>query len=92
MMTARYIRSPDIRVTELDGEGVVLHLVNRRYFTVSESGLVILNALERHQTLDNVVRVLLRTYDVTPDVAMSTASDFLRECESNGMVIREPVA
>ena len=88
-MTATYVCSPDIRVTELEGEGIVLHLANRRYFTVSSSGLLILNALKKEQTFDHVVDLLLTTYDVSREEASETASTFLAECRAHGMVIVE---
>ena len=88
-MTATYVCSPEIRVTELEGEGIVLHLANRRYFTVSSSGLLILNALKKHHTLEHIVDLLLTTYDVSREEASETASNFLAECTAHGMVIVE---
>ena len=41
MSVTRYQRHPDLRLTALEGEGVVLHLKERRYFTVNETGLVL---------------------------------------------------
>ena len=37
MSVIRYQRHPDLRLTALEGEGVVLHLKERRYFTVNET-------------------------------------------------------
>ncbi len=88
-MTATYVCSPDIRITELDGEGIVLHLANRRYFTVSSSGLLILSALKTQQTFDHVVDILLGTYDVNREEASETATTFLAECAAHGMVVVE---
>ena len=47
----RYARHPDLRLTALEGEGVALHLGTRRYYSVSESGLDILEALAAPRTL-----------------------------------------
>jgi len=88
-MTATYVCSPDIRVTELDDEGIVLHLANRRYFTISSSGLLILNALKTQKTFDHVVDLLLVTYDVSREEASDTATTFLAECTAHGMVVVE---
>ena len=86
---SRYVRNPEIRLTELEGEGVVLHLGNRRYYTVSSSGLLILNALEHPRSLDHLLDLLMETYEVTREEARETALAFLDECVSNGMVICE---
>ena len=91
-MTATYRCSPDIRVTELDEEGIVLNLANRRYFTVSSSGLLILNALKTEQTFDHVVDLLLDTYNVTREEASESVTSFLAQCSANGMVIVEKKA
>ena len=54
-MTTRYQRHHAIRLTDLAGEGVVLHLGSRSYFTVTETGLVILEALKQPRTFDELV-------------------------------------
>ena len=46
-MTTVYSRHPDLRVTAVDGEGVVLHLGSRQYFSVNETGVTILHALKQ---------------------------------------------
>ncbi len=86
-MTKRYRRHADLRLTELDGEGLALHLGNRKYFTLSESGLVMLNALDKPCGLNELVEVLLAEYDVTPEKAGRSARHFLDECEQAGLVI-----
>ena len=54
----RYTRHHDLRLTALEGEGVVLHLGTRRYYTVSESGLDLLEALRTPHTMAELVDVL----------------------------------
>lgn len=88
-MTTRYARHTDLRLTALDGEGVVLHLGTRRYYSVSASGLDLLQALETPCTLDELVAVLTGKYDVTPELAASTTRDFLDHGRRNGMLTVE---
>ena len=64
-MTTRYRRRPDTRLTALAREGVVLHLGTRHYFSVSETGLTVLEALATPQTPDELVRLLLDRYEVS---------------------------
>lgn len=87
-MTARFRRRDDIRLTELEGEGVVLHLGSREYFTVSETGLVLLKALEEVQTSEELVAALLDEYDVSPEHASKSVEEFLANCLREGLVIR----
>ncbi len=79
-MTAVFTRHPDLRLTVLDEEGVVLHLGSRRYFSVNETGVLILDALEQPRTMDELVARMTDEYDVTNELAESTARAFLDRC------------
>jgi len=85
----RYRPHPDLRLTALEGEGVVLHLGTRRYFTVSETGLAILEALKTPRSLEEIVASLQERYDVTAEHARSSAEAFLDRCLSAQLVTRE---
>lgn len=85
-MTMRYERHADLRLTALQGEGVVLHLGTRRYFTVSESGVDILEALAKPSSLDEIVERLMTVYDVTDDEARRTAQAFLDLGRRHGLI------
>ena len=79
-MNRQYHRHADLRLTELAGEGVVLHLGERRYFTVNETGLTLLNALEQPRTFDQLVASILEEFDVEADIAAKTTREFLDRC------------
>ena len=79
-MKGQFHRHADLRLTELAGEGVVLHLGERRYFTVNETGLTILNALAEPRTFDELVAAVLEEFEVEPEVARQTTTDFLQQC------------
>jgi hypothetical protein len=85
MMTT-YLRHPDLRLTALEDEGVVLHLGTLRYFTVNETGLTILNALETPKSLQQLVKVVTDDFDVTDDVAEETTMAFLTQCMGVGLL------
>ena len=85
-MSEQYHRHADLRLTELAGEGVVLHLGERRYFTVNETGLTILNALEKPRSFDEIVASVLEEFDVEADVAEQTTRAFLDRCMSANLV------
>jgi hypothetical protein len=88
-MTIRYRSHPDLRLTALQGEGVVLHLGSRRYFTVSESGLVILQALNVSRTFEELVAALTERYEVSPEQAEQSVREFLDRCRQGGLLVEE---
>ena len=90
MSAPRYLRHPELRLTALEGEGVVLHLRSRRYFSVNETGLVLLEALKQPRSFDELVAAILGEYDVTPDVATKTTREFLDHCVATAVVEELP--
>jgi len=86
-----YILHPELRLTALEDEGVVLHLGMKRYFTVNDTGLLILEALKRAPLgEDALVAALLDQYEVTEQVARETVAAFLEQCVAAAVVISEP--
>jgi hypothetical protein len=81
-MNQRYQRHPDLRLADVEGDGVVLHLGTRRYFSVSESGLVLLQALESPRTIQDLVQVLLDRYEVSAEQAEASVRQFLQTCRT----------
>lgn len=88
-MSERYRRHPDLRLAELAGEGVVLHLVTRQYFTVNETGLTILNALTEPRTSDELVATVAAAFEIEPAGAATDVTDFLAACTTAGILLRE---
>lgn len=86
MSDRRYLRHPDLRLTDLEGEGVVLHLRSRRYFSVNATGLTILEALKQPQTFDELVAAVLGEYDVSSEMASETTQAFLDHCLATAVV------
>jgi hypothetical protein len=86
MTEPRYRRHADLRLTALEGEGVVLHLKERRYFSVNETGLLLLEALKEQRTFPELVDALLGEYEVSPETAAATTKDFLDRCVTSAVV------
>lgn len=82
----RFHRHPDLRLTALAGEGVVLHLKERRYFTVNQTGLTLLQALEAPKSFDELVEAILADYEVGREEAEQTTRDFLTRCTEAGLL------
>jgi len=88
-MTDRFKRHPELRLADVEGDGVVLHLGTRRYFSVSESGLALLQALETPRTIPELVEVLLERYEVTPEQAEASVRQFLDTCRTAELLVEE---
>jgi len=88
-MTVKFRRHPDLRLTALAGEGVVLHLGARRYFTVTETGLTILEALASPKTLDELADAIVEEYDVDRAKAIESTKAFLDQCRASGLLVEE---
>jgi hypothetical protein len=75
----------------VDGEGVALHLGTRRYYSVSASGLDLLEALTVPRTLAELVDVLTSTYDVSIGQATESAREFVEHGVRTGVLVAEEV-
>ncbi|MEO7363111.1 MAG: PqqD family protein [Gemmatimonadaceae bacterium] len=85
----RYRRHADIRLTALEGEGVVLHMGARRYFTVNETGLTILEALTQPQSFAQLVDAVTAEYEVTQEKAEQSVKAFVDQCVASAVIIEE---
>jgi len=90
-MTSRFVKHAELRVTALEGEGVALHLGSRRYFTVTETGLSILQALDTPRPFDEIVDCITAEYDIDREHAATSVRAFLDRCVEAAL-IREDAA
>jgi hypothetical protein len=88
-VSARYRRADSIRVAALENDGVVLHLGARRYYTVSESALALLEYLAEPRSADELASFLLGRYDLTPERAATSVREFLERCCRADVVVEE---
>ena len=75
--------------THLLGEGVALHLGTRKYFTITESGLILLEELAAWRSEAELVQALVARYDVTPQHAGSSVREFLERCRRADLLLVE---
>jgi hypothetical protein len=88
-MTVAFRRHPDLRLTSLEGEGVVLHMGARRYFTVNETGLTLLEAMVHPRTFDELVEAVLAEYEVDRPKAVESTQAFLDHCRAANLLVTE---
>lgn len=87
-MSAYYQRHPGLRLTSVEDEGIVLQLDTRSYYSVNETGLLILEALRQPRSADQLVDALLERYVATPQYARECILQFLASCHGNQLVVR----
>ena len=88
-MTSVYTRHADLRLTAVDNEGVVLHLGSRRYFSVNETGVTILEALVAPRTFAELVTAVTDEYDVAAADAEASVREFLDRCSEAELIRTE---
>ena len=88
-MTTMLRRHADIRLTALEGEGVVLHMGARRYFTVTQTGLTILEALKTPQTFEQLVDAITAEYEVDRDRATISVRHFVDRCKDASLILEQ---
>lgn len=87
-----YERHPGLRITNIEDEGIVLQLDTRRYFTVNQSGFLILEALREPKTADELVAVLQAEYVVDAEHARASIVRFLTSCQGSELIVRVDAA
>ncbi len=66
-----------------------MHLGERRYFSVNDTGLTILEAVKEPRTFDELVARLMDVYEVSTAEATSTTRAFLDQCLSSKVILEE---
>jgi hypothetical protein len=84
----RYRIRDDVKVAALAGEGVVLHLDDRRYFTVNPTALVLLQALAEPKSRAELRDALMEHFEVSADRADEGVDTFLKACERAQFLVR----
>jgi hypothetical protein len=78
--------SPDAVFQEVEGEAVLLHLAQGKYFGLDEVGTRIWQLLEAHGSAGAVLDRMLEEFDVEPERLESDLDDLLQALAENGLV------
>jgi hypothetical protein len=73
---------------ELDGEAVILHLDSGTYFGLDEIGTRIWQLIDVHGNVDQVVRELLREYDVDAAQLKGDVESLVSSMVDKGLIER----
>ncbi|WP_294955383.1 PqqD family protein [Sulfurovum sp.] len=78
--------SDTVFAQEVDGEMVLLDMDSENYFGLDEVGTSIWQAMQKNETLPEVLSVLLEQYDVEEEVLKNDLLVFVQRLEENGLI------
>jgi len=82
-----YTIPDDIVITELDNnEAILLDMRNKRYYSLNETGLLILKGIKSNLTNDKIIDELISIYDVDKDKAVSSVNALANKLLSNNII------
>jgi len=78
--------SPDVLMSEVDGEAVMLDLHGERYFGLNAVGTVIWNFLTTSPTVEEAVKAVCRRFDAPETTIRQDIEILTRELVDNGLL------
>ncbi len=72
--------------TTVDGEVVLMHLDDGRFFSLSDTGKRIWELLDSHDHFDELVTIALAEYNVSQEECRQDLSDLLRDLEERALI------
>jgi hypothetical protein len=88
MTDASYLRRPDLRAVEMDGELVMMGQEQGEYYGLKEVAASLWNHLAEPRTLDELCKLVAAEYDVTPEDCRADIAAFLDELVGKDLVRR----
>lgn len=76
-IVTKYIRKQDLVHSDMDGEVVMMSIDQGKYFGIGGTGNRIWDALEQHQTTEQLVEIICSEYQVDPGTATRDVQAFL---------------
>ncbi len=81
---------PEVTFQELEGESVLLHLTEARYYGLNDVGTRIWQLVKEHGSLDAVFEQICQEYAVEPQQLKVDLENLVDELVDQGLVILEP--
>lgn len=78
--------SDSVFAQEVDGEMVLLDMNSENYFGLDEIGTAIWQGMQEKETLQEVFELLLKQYDVEPDLLKKDLLAFVDKLIEHGIV------
>jgi Coenzyme PQQ synthesis protein D (PqqD) len=84
--SARLSAPPDVLVSELAGESVILNLKSECYFGLDEMGTRMWNALTTSESIQAAYDVLLAEYDVPEEELRNDLTELIEKLVDQGLL------
>lgn len=76
----------DVLIREVRGESVILNLNSEAYIGLDEIGTRMFQVLKESETIQDAYELLLKEYDVAPDVLRRDLGRFIEKLVAHGIV------
>ena len=88
----RVQRHPEVIYTDLVDGAVLLHGETKFFYSLDPVGTTIWRLLDETNTVDGLVRRLVAEYEVSPELARTCLSEFIRQLEQEQLVTPDGLA
>lgn len=85
-------RHPEVIYTDLVDGAVLLHGETKFFYSLDPVGTAIWRLLGETDTVDGLVRRLVAEYEVSPELARTCLSEFIRQLEQEKLVMPDGLA
>ena len=82
----RIVISPEVLISEVGSESVLLNLKSEQYFGLDEVGTRMWQALTSGESIQAAYDALMAEYDVEPDLLRRDMSDLIERLIDQGLV------
>lgn len=90
MSALRYEPDPDVLVSHLDGEAILLHMGTKHYFRLNRVGAEIWRLLESGSDTGRITEQLVGSFDVSEGEAARALDDLLRDLSEQTLIRQCP--
>lgn len=80
------LKAPDVLLQDLDGEAVLLNLVNGQYYGMDENSYYMYKTLTSSASVQAAFDALLQEYEIEPALLKSDLDRFLAHLLENGLI------
>lgn len=88
-MTVAYVRRPDLRAVEMDGELVMMGQEQGEYYGLKDVAASLWHHLAEPRTLDELCKLVATEYDVSEDDCRDDIAVFLDELVAKKLISKE---
>lgn len=82
----KYYRNPEIVDGELDGNQVMMHMQQGKYFGLNPVGKRVWDLIEEPQSFEDIVNVLLREFKVDREICEQEVRTFLTNAQKSDVI------